>query len=216
MFCTSCSARVGGVEDQAEPVTFPVGDAPATAPAGQHAPQGASAHMAAQSRYEEPLTEPAEASQPFVPTPQPKKPKHRGRIVAAVIGGVAVIAIVAAIVVVTRIGASSEVTSGGKGYVVCACETKILPKNSKGKKKSTTTMKVDYAKEVSDALKNVELTQSKKEAKASANSKVSIHKTIATVATTLEQLKSKDADSAQSSYEAISATQDVNFTGAVG
>ena len=40
MFCTSCSARVGGVEDQAEPVTFPVGDAPATAPAGQRAPQG--------------------------------------------------------------------------------------------------------------------------------------------------------------------------------
>lgn len=83
--------------------------------------------MAAQSHYEEPLTEPAEASQPFVPTPQPKKPKHKGRIIAAVIGGVAVIAIVAAIVVVTRIGASSEVTSGGKGYVVCACETKILP-----------------------------------------------------------------------------------------
>lgn len=178
--------------------------------------------MAAQSHYEQPLTEPAEASQPFVSTPQPKKPKHRGRIVAAVIGGVAVVAIVAAIVVVPRIGASSEVTSGGKGYVVCACETKILPKNSKGKKlksytvelapadgkgksytikvdgedgfamedfgelpdqkyqmtitsgkgkkKSTTTMKVDYAKEVSDALKNVELTQSKKEAKASANS----------------------------------------------
>lgn len=142
MFCTSCSARVGGVEDQAEPVTFPVGDAPATAPAGQHAPQGASAHMAAQSRYEEPLTEPAEASQPFVPTPQPKKPKHRGRIVAAVIGGVAVIAIVAAIVVVTRIGASSEVTSGGKGYVVCACETKILPKNSKGKKLKSYTVEL--------------------------------------------------------------------------
>lgn len=105
----------------------------ATAPAGQHAPQGVSAHMAAQSHYEEPLTEPAEASQPFVPTPQPKKPKHKGRIIAAVIGGVAVVAIVAAIVVVTRIGASSEVTSGGKGYVVCACETKILSKNSKGK-----------------------------------------------------------------------------------
>lgn len=82
--------------------------------------------MAAQSHYEKPLTEPAEASQPFVPTP-PKKPKHKGRIVAAVIGGVAVVAIVAAIVVVTRIGAPSEVTSGGKGYVVCACETKILP-----------------------------------------------------------------------------------------
>ena len=73
------------------------------------------------------MTEPAEASQPFVPTPQLKKPKHKGRIIAAVIGGVAVVAIVAAIVVVTRVGASSEVTSGGKGYVVCACETKILP-----------------------------------------------------------------------------------------
>lgn len=170
------------------------------------------------------MTEPAEAAQPFVPTPQPKKPKHRGRIVAAVIGGVAVVAIVAAIVIVPRIGASSEVTSGGKGYVVCACETKILPKNSKGKKlksytvelapangkgksytikvdgedgfamedfgelpdqkyqmtitsgkgkkKSTTTMKVDYAKEGSDAPKNVELTQSKKEAKASAKAAV--------------------------------------------
>lgn len=169
--------------------------------------------------------------------------------------------------IVPRIGASSEVTSGGKGYVVCACETKILPKNSqgkkiksftvelapangkgksytikvdgedgfamedfgelpdqkyqmtitsgKGKKKSTTTMKVDYAKEGSDALKNVELTQSKKEAKASANFKDSINKTIATVATTLEQLKSKDDDSAQASYEAVSATQDVNYTGAV-
>lgn len=180
--------------------------------------------MAAQPRYEEPMTEPAEASQPFVPTPQPKKPKHKGRIVAAVIGGVAVVAIVAAIVVVPRIGASSEVTSGGKGYVVCACETKVLPKNSKGKKlksytvelapvsgkgksytikvdgedgfamedfgelpdqkyqmtitsgkgkkKSTTTMKVDYAKEGSDAPKNVELTQSKKEAKASAKAAV--------------------------------------------
>lgn len=180
--------------------------------------------MAAQPRYEEPMTEPAEAAQPFVPTPQPKKPKHRGRIVAAVIGGVAVVAIVAAIVIVPRIGASSEVTSGGKGYVVCACETKVLPKNSKGKKlksytvelapvsgkgksytikmdgedgfamedfgelpdqkyqmtitsgkgkkKSTTTMKVDYAKEGSDAPKNVELTQSKKEAKASAKAAV--------------------------------------------
>lgn len=170
------------------------------------------------------MTEPAEAAQPFVPTPQPKKPKHKGRIVAAVIGGVAVVAIVAAIVIVPRIGASSEVTSGGKGYVVCACETKILPKNSKGKKlksytvelapangkgksytikvdgedgfamedfgelpdqkyqmtitsgkgkkKSTTTMKVDYAKEGSDAPKSVELTQSKKEAKASAKAAV--------------------------------------------
>ena len=180
--------------------------------------------MAAQPRYEEPVAEPAEASQSFVPTPQPKKPKHKGRIVAAVIGGVAVVAIVVAIVVVPRIGSSSEVTSGGKGYVVCACETKVLPKNSKGKKlksytvelapvsgkgksytikvdgedgfvmedfgelpdqkyqmtitsgkgkkKSTTTMKVDYAKEGSDAPKNVELTQSKKEAKASAKAAV--------------------------------------------
>lgn len=180
--------------------------------------------MAAQPRYEEPVAEPAEASQSFVPTPQPKKPKHKGRIVAAVLGGVAVVAIVAAIVIVPRIGASSEVTSGGKGYVVCACETKVLPKNSKGKKlksytveltpvsgkgksytikvdgedgfamedfgelpdqkyqmtitsgkgkkKSTTTMKVDYAKEGSDAPKNVELTQSKKEAKASAKAAV--------------------------------------------
>ncbi len=333
------------------------------------------------------MTEPAEASQPFVPTPQPKKPKHRGRIVAAVIGGVAVVAIVAAIVIVPRIGSSSEVTSGGKGYVVCACETKVLPKNSKGKKlksytvelapangkgksytikvdgedgfamedfgelpdqkyqmtitsgkgkkKSTTTMKVDYAKEGSDAPKNVELTQSKKEAKASAKAEVktadelftdkileyqkkygegeaveiddsqstygaqgvayaklvdfdgdgqdellieysdepvdrvdnaaaahlevwaykngkiekvytpdvsvaphqayvsfapfsgvygvlvydkdSVNETIATVATTLEQLKSKDAgDDAQTSYEAVSATQDVDFTAAVG
>ena len=136
----------------------------------------------------------------------------------------AVVAIVAAIVVVPRIGASSEVTSGGKGYVVCACETKVLPKNSKGKKldsytvelapvsgkgksytikvdgedgfamedfgelpdqkyqmtitsgkgkkKSTTTMKVDYTKEGSDAPKSVELTQSKKEAKASAKAAV--------------------------------------------
>ena len=213
-----------GVEDQAEPVAFPVGDAPATAPAGQHAPQGASTHMEAQSRYEEPMAEPVEPSQPFVPTPQSKKSKHRGRIVAAVIGGVAVVAIVAAIVIVPRIGSSSEVTSGGKGYVVCACETKVLPKNSKGKKlknytveltpvsgkgnsytikvdgddgfamedfgelpdqkyqmtitsgkgkkKSTTTMKVDYTKEGSDAPKNVELTQSKKEAKASAKAAV--------------------------------------------
>lgn len=223
-FCTSCGARVGGAEDQAEPVAFPVGDAPASAPVGQQTPQGAPVHMAAQPRYEEPMTEPAEAAQPFVPTPQSKKPKHRGRIVAAVIGGVAVVAIVAAIVIVPRIGASSEVTSGGKGYVVCACETKVLPKNSKGKKlksytvelapvsgkgksytikvdgedgfamedfgelpdqkyqmtiisgkgkkKSTTTMKVDYTKEGSDAPKSVELTQSKKEAKASAKAAV--------------------------------------------
>lgn len=332
------------------------------------------------------MTEPAEVSQPFDLTPQPKKPKHRGRIVAAVIGGVAVVAIVAAIVIVPRIGASSEVTSGGKGYVVCACETKVLPKNSKGKKlksytvelvpvsgkgksytikvdgedgfamedfgelpdqkyqmtitsgkgkkKSTTTMKVDYTKEGSDAPKNVELTQSKKEAKASAKAAVktanelftdkileyqkkygegeaveiddsqstygaqgvayaklvdfdgdgqdellieysdepvdrvdnaaaahlevwaykngkiekvytpdvsvaphqayvsfapfsgvygvlvydkdSVNETIATVATTLEQLKSKDDGSAQVVYEAVSATQDVNFTAAVG
>lgn len=177
--------------------------------------------MAAQPQYEQPFSEIAES---IDLTPQPKKPKHRGRIVAAVIGGVAVVAIVAAIVVVPRIGASSEVTSGGKGYVVCACETKILPKNSKGKKlksytveltpangkgkgytikvdgedgfamedfgelpdqkyqmtitsgkgkkKSTTTMKVDYAKDGSDAPKNVELTQSKKEAKASAKAAV--------------------------------------------
>ena len=177
--------------------------------------------MAAQPQYEQPFSETAES---IDLTPQPKKPKHRGRIVAAVIDGVAVVAIVAAIVVVPRIGASSEVTSGGKGYVVCACETKILPKNSKGKKlksytveltpangkgkgytikvdgedgfamedfgelpdqkyqmtitsgkgkkKSTTTMKVDYAKDGSDAPKNVELTQSKKEAKASAKAAV--------------------------------------------
>lgn len=385
-FCTSCGTRVGGVEDQAEPVAFPVDDAPATAPAGQHAPQGAPAHMAAQPYYEQPMTEPAEAAQPFDLTPQPKKPKHRGRIVAAVVGGVAVVAIVAAIVIVPRIGSSSEVTSGGKGYVVCACETKVLPKNSKGKKlssytvelapangkgksytikvdgedgfamedfgelpdqkyqmtitsgkgkkKSTTTMKVDYAKEGSDAPKSVELTQSKKEAKASAKAAVktanelftdkileyqkkygegeaveiddsqstygaqgvayaklvdfdgdgqdellieysdepvdrgdnaaaahlevwaykngkiekvytpdvsvapqqayvsfapisgvygvlvydkdSVNETIATVATTLEQLKSKDDDSAQTGYEAVSATQDVDFTAAVG
>ena len=332
------------------------------------------------------MTEPAEAAQPFVPTPQSKKPKHRGRIVAAVIGGVAVVAIVAAIVIVPRIGASSEVTSGGKGYVVCACETKVLPKNSKGKKlksytvelapvsgkgksytikvdgedgfamedfgelpdqkyqmtitsgkgkkKSTTTMKVDYTKEGSDAPKSVELTQSKKEAKASAKAAVktanelftdkileyqkkygegeaveiddsqstygaqgvayaklvdfdgdgqdellieysdepvdrvdnaaaahlevwaykngkiekvytpdvsvaphqayvsfapfsgvygvlvydkdSVNETIASVATTLEQLKSKDDDGAQASYEAATATQDVSFTAPVG
>lgn len=230
-FCTSCGARVGGAEDQAEPVAFPVGDsalagdpaapAPSSAPAGRQAAQGAPTHMAAQPQYEQPFAEPAES---IDLTPQPKKPKHRGRIVAAVIGGVAVVAIVAAIVIVPRIGASSEVTSGGKGYVACACETKILPKNSKGKKlknytvelapangkgksytikvdgedgfamedfgklpdqkyqmtitsgkgkkKSTTTMKVDYAKEGSDAPKNVELTQSKKEAKASAKAAV--------------------------------------------
>lgn len=395
-FCTSCGARVGGVEDQAEPVAFPVGDAPATAPAGRRALQDVPSPVIVERFREPPLivgrfcgspmTEPAEAAQPLVPTPQPKKPKHKGRIVAAVIGGVAVVAIVAAIVIVPRIGASSEVTSGGKGYVVCACETKILPKNSKGKKlksytvelapangkgksytikvdgedgfamedfgelpdqkyqmtitsgkgkkKSTTTMKVDYAKEGSDAPKNVELTQSKKEAKASAkavvktadelfadkileyqkkygegeaveiddsqstygaqgvayaklvdfdgdgqdellieysdepvdrvdnaaaahlevwaykNGKIekvytpdvsvaphqayvsfapfsgvygvlvydkdSVNETIATVATTLEQLKSKDADDAQVGYEAVSATQDVNFTAAVG
>lgn len=231
MFCTSCGTRVDAAEDQAEPVGFPVGDsalagdsaapAPSSVPAGRQAAQGAPAHMAAQPQYEQPFAEPAES---FDVTPQPKKPKHRGRIVAAVIGGVAVVAIVAAIVIVPRIGASSEVTSGGKGYVVCACETKILPKNSKGKKlksytvelapangkgksytikvdgedgfamedfgklpdqkyqmtitsgkgkkKSTTTMKVDYAKEGSDAPKNVELTQSKKEAKASAKAAV--------------------------------------------
>lgn len=333
------------------------------------------------------MTESADAAQPFVPTPQPTKPKHKGRIVAAVIGGVAVVAIVAAIVIVPRIGSSSEVTSGGKGYVVCACETKVLPKNSKGKKlknytveltpvsgkgksytikvdgddgfamedfgelpdqkyqmtitsgkgkkKSTTTMKVDYAKEGSDAPKSVELTQSRGEAKASAKAAVktanelftdkileyqkkygegeaveiddsqstygaqgvayaklvdfdgdgqdellieysdepvdrvdnaaaahlevwaykngkiekvytpdvsvaphqayvsfapfsgvygvlvydkdSVNETIASVATTLEQLKSKDAgDDAQVGYEAVSATQDVNFTAAVG
>lgn len=223
-FCTSCGARVGGAEDQAEPVAFPVEDAPTSAPAGRHAPQGAPVHMATQPRYGESMTEPAEVAQPFVPTPQPKKRGHKGRIVAAVICGVAVVAIVAAIVIVPRIGASSEVTSGGKGYVVCASETKVLPKNSKGKKlksytvelapangkgksytikvdgedgfamedfgelpdqkyqmtitsgkgkkKSTTTMKVDYAKEDSDAPKSVELTQSKKEAKASAKAAV--------------------------------------------
>lgn len=339
--------------------------------------------MAAQPQYEQPFAEPAES---FDVTPQPKKPKHRGRIVAAVIGGVAVVAVVAAIVIVLRIGASSEVTSGGKGYVVCACETKVLPKNSKGKKlksytvelapvsgkgksytikvdgedgfamedfgelpdqkyqmtitsgkgkkKSTTTMKVDYTKEGSDAPKSVELTQSKKEAKASAKAAVktanelftdkileyqkkygegeaveiddsqstygaqgvayaklvdfdgdgqdellieysdepvdrvdnaaaahlevwaykngkiekvytpdvsvaphqayvsfapfsgvygvlvydkdTVNETIASVATTLEQLKSKDDDGAQASYEAATATQDVSFTAPVG
>lgn len=397
MFCTICGARVGGVEDQAEPAAFPVGDVPVDDPAGRRALQDVPSPVIWERFREPPLivgrfcgspmTEPAEAAQPLVPTPQPKKPKHKGRIVAAVIGGVAVVAIVAAIVIVPRIGASSEVTSGGKGYVVCACETKILPKNSKGKKlksytvelapangkgksytikvdgedgfamedfgelpdqkyqmtitsgkgkkKSTTTMKVDYTKEGSDAPKSVELTQSKKEAKASAKAAVktanelftdkileyqkkygegeaveiddsqstygaqgvayaklvdfdgdgqdellieysdepvdrvdnaaaahlevwaykngkiekvytpdvsvaphqayvsfapfsgvygvlvydkdSVNETIATVATTLEQLKSKDAgDDAQVGYEAVSATQDVNFTAAVG
>ena len=43
-----------------------------------------------------------------------------------------------------------------------------------------------------------------------------VAKSIATVATTLEQLKSKDSDDAQASYEAVSATQDVDFTAAVG
>ena len=83
--------------------------------------------MVAQSHYEKPMPAPAEASQPFVPTPQPKKPKHKGRIVAAVVGGVAVVAIVAAIVIMPRISVSSEVASCGKGYVVCACEPKPLP-----------------------------------------------------------------------------------------
>ncbi len=396
MFCTICGARVGGVEDQAEPAAFPVGDVPVDDPAGRRALQDVPSPVIWERFREPPLivgrfcgspmTEPAEAARPLVPTPQPKKPKHKGRIVAAVIGGVAVVAIVAAIVIVPRIGASSEVTSGGKGYVVCACETKVLPKNSKGKKlksytvelapvsgkgksytikvdgedgfamedfgelpdqkyqmtitsgkgkkKSTTTMKVDYAKEGSDAPKNVELTQSKKEAKASAKAAVktanelftdkileyqkkygegeaveiddsqstygaqgvayaklvdfdgdgqdellieysdepvdrvdnaaaahlevwaykngkiekvytpdvsvaphqayvsfapfsgvygvlvydkdSVNETIATVATTLEQLKSKDSDDAQVGYEAVSATQDVDFTAAVG
>lgn len=396
MFCTICGARVGGVEDQAEPAAFPVGDVPVDDPAGRRALQDVPSPVIWERFREPPLivgrfcgspmTEPAEAARPLVPTPQPKKPKHKGRIVAAVIGGVAVVAIVAAIVIVPRIGASSEVTSGGKGYVVCACETKVLPKNSKGKKlksytvelapvsgkgksytikvdgedgfamedfgelpdqkyqmtitsgkgkkKSTTTMKVDYTKEGSDAPKNVELTQSKKEAKASAKAAVktanelftdkileyqkkygegeaveiddsqstygaqgvayaklvdfdgdgqdellieysdepvdrvdnaaaahlevwaykngkiekvytpdvsvaphqayvsfapfsgvygvlvydkdSVNETIATVATTLEQLKSKDSDDAQVGYEAVSATQDVDFTAAVG
>lgn len=396
MFCTICGARVGGVEDQAEPAAFPVGDVPVDDPAGRRALQDVPSPVIWERFREPPLivgrfcgspmTEPAEAARPLVPTPQPKKPKHKGRIVAAVIGGVAVVAIVAAIVIVPRIGASSEVTSGGKGYVVCACETKVLPKNSKGKKlksytvelapvsgkgksytikvdgedgfamedfgelpdqkyqmaitsgkgkkKSTTTMKVDYTKEGSDAPKNVELTQSKKEAKASAKAAVktanelftdkileyqkkygegeaveiddsqstygaqgvayaklvdfdgdgqdellieysdepvdrvdnaaaahlevwaykngkiekvytpdvsvaphqayvsfapfsgvygvlvydkdSVNEIIATVATTLEQLKSKDDGSAQVGYEAVSATQDVDFTAAVG
>ena len=44
----------------------------------------------------------------------------------------------------------------------------------------------------------------------------SVNSTIGTVATTLEQLKSKDSDDAQASYEAVSATQDVDFTAAVG
>ena len=386
MFCTSCGARVGGAEDLAESVAFPVGDAPATAPAGQHAPQDVPPYVFVERYYGDSTIEPTEADRSFDSTPQPKKPKHKGRIVAAVVGGVAVVAIVAAIVIVPRIGSSSEVTSGGKGYVVCACETKVLPKNSKGKKlssytvelapangkgksytikvdgedgfamedfgelpdqkyqmtitsgkgkkKSTTTMKVDYTKEGSDAPKSVELTQSKKEAKASAKAAVktanelftdkileyqkkygegeaveiddsqstygaqgvayaklvdfdgdgqdellieysdepvdrgdnaaaahlevwaykngkiekvytpdvsvapqqayvsfapisgvygvlvydkdSVNETIASVATTLEQLKSKDDDSAQVGYEAVSATQDVNFTAPVG
>ena len=395
MFCTICGARVGGVEDQAEPAAFPVGDVPVDDPAGRRALQDVPSPVIWERFREPPLivgrfcgspmTEPAEAARPLVPTPQPKKPKHKGRIVAAVIGGVAVVAIVAAIVIVPRIGASSEVTSGGKGYVVCACETKVLPNSKgkklksytielapvsgkgksytikvdgedgfamedfgelpdqkyqmtitsgKGKKKSTTTMKVDYTKEGSDAPKNVELTQSKKEAKASAKAAVktanelftdkileyqkkygegeaveiddsqstygaqgvayaklvdfdgdgqdellieysdepvdrvdnaaaahlevwaykngkiekvytpdvsvaphqayvsfapfsgvygvlvydkdSVNETIATVATTLEQLKSKDSDDAQVGYEAVSATQDVDFTAAVG
>lgn len=385
-FCTSCGARVGGAEDQAEPVAFPVGDTPTSAPAGQHAPQDVPPYVFVERYYGDSTIEPTEADRSFDSTPQPKKPRHKGRIVAAVIGGVAVVAIVAAIVVVPRIGSSSEVTSGGKGYVVCACETKVLPKNSKGKKlssytvelapangkgksytikvdgedgfamedfgelpdqkyqmtitsgkgkkKSATTMKVDYTKEGSDAPKSVELTQSKKEAKASAKAAVktanelftdkileyqkkygegeaveiddsqstygaqgvayaklvdfdgdgqdellieysdepvdrgdnaaaahlevwaykngkiekvytpdvsvapnqayvsfapfsgvygvlvydkdSVNETIATVATTLEQLKSKDDDSAQVGYEAVSATQDVDFTAAVG
>ena len=224
IFCTSCGARVDGVEDQAEPVTFPVGDTPATAPAGQHTPQDVPSPVIVERYYGSPTTEPDEDARSFDSAPQPKKPKHRGRIVAAVIGGVAIVVIVAAIVIAPRIGASSEVTSGGKGYVVCTCETKILPKNSKGKKlesytveqapangkgknytikvdgedgfamedfgelpnqkyqmtitsgkgkkKSTSTMKVDYAKEGSDAPKSVELTQSKKEAKASAKAAV--------------------------------------------
>ena len=46
--------------------------------------------------------------------------------------------------------------------------------------------------------------------------KDSVNETIATVATTLEQLKSKDDGSAQVGYEAVSATQDVDFTAAVG
>ena len=223
-FCSSCGARVGGAEDQAEPVAFPVGDTPTSAPAGQHAPQDVPPYVFVERYYGDSTIEPTEADRSFDSTPQPKKPRHKGRIVAAVIGGVAVVAIVAAIVVVPRIGSSSEVTSGGKGYVVCACETKVLPKNSKGKKlssytvelapangkgksytikvdgedgfamedfgelpdqkyqmtitsgkgkkKSTTTMKVDYTKEGSDAPKSVELTQSKKEAKASAKAAV--------------------------------------------
>ena len=138
MFCTICGARVGGVEDQAEPAAFPVGDVPVDDPAGRRALQDVPSPVIWERFREPPLivgrfcgspmTEPAEAARPLVPTPQPKKPKHKGRIVAAVIGGVAVVAIVAAIVIVPRIGASSEVTSGGKGYVVCACETKVLPK----------------------------------------------------------------------------------------
>lgn len=44
----------------------------------------------------------------------------------------------------------------------------------------------------------------------------SVNSTIGTVATTLEQLKSKDSDDAQASYEAVSAAQDVSFTAPVG
>ncbi|MGF0062299.1 hypothetical protein ACQRCA_01515 [Collinsella sp. SGI.095] len=44
----------------------------------------------------------------------------------------------------------------------------------------------------------------------------SVASNIATVATTLEQLKSRDDDGAQVGYEAVSATQDVDFTAAVG
>lgn len=44
----------------------------------------------------------------------------------------------------------------------------------------------------------------------------SVASTIATEATTLEQLKSKGDDGAQVGYEAVSATQDVDFTAAVG
>lgn len=142
MFCTSCGSRVDGVEDQTEPVAFPVEDAPATAPAGQHAPQDVPSPVIAERYYGSPTTEPDEATRLFDSAPQLKKLKHSGRIVAAVIGGVVIVAIVAAIVIVPRIGASSEVTSGGKGYVVCARETKILPKNSKGKKLKSYTVEL--------------------------------------------------------------------------
>lgn len=46
--------------------------------------------------------------------------------------------------------------------------------------------------------------------------KDTVNETIASVATTLEQLKSKDDDGAQASYEAATATQDVSFTAPVG